>query len=120
MTRTRYRYRRHRTLYLGERAEQRRQLQLLRALPWTAAANANPDDYTISFSVARRTPTPTAPVRSSGRQVGDLAAGTTQTTLSLATNENATCQLRHDRGDGIRVHAMLVSPLPAARLTLPR
>ena len=35
--------------------------------------------------------------------VGTLAAGTTQTTLSLTTNESATCQLHHNSGDGIRV-----------------
>jgi hypothetical protein len=32
------------------------------------------------------------PVRSNGQPTGTLPAGTTQTTLSLATNENATCR----------------------------
>ena len=34
----------------------------------------------------------TAPVRSNGLPTGTLAVGTTQTTLSLTTNENATCR----------------------------
>ena len=37
-------------------------------------------------------PDTTAPVRSNGSPSGTLAAGTTQTTLSLTTNENATCR----------------------------
>jgi Concanavalin A-like lectin/glucanases superfamily/Domain of unknown function (DUF1929)/Bacterial Ig domain/Glyoxal oxidase N-terminus/Fibronectin type III domain len=54
------------------------------------AANANPDDFTISFSVA---PTDTAPpTRTNGAPTGILPAGTTQTVLSLTTNENATCR----------------------------
>ena len=56
-----------------------------------AAANANTNDFTISFSVAQPADT-TPPVRSSGLPTGTLAAGTTQTTMSLATNENATCR----------------------------
>ena len=36
--------------------------------------------------------TPTPPVRSSGSPTGTLPAGTTATTLSLTTNENATCK----------------------------
>src|SRR6185295_14728261 len=34
----------------------------------------------------------TPPVRSNGLPTGTLAAGTTQTPLSLTTNENATCR----------------------------
>ncbi len=56
------------------------------------AGNANPDDYAIGFSVATPPVDTTAPVRSSGSPSGTLAAGTTQTTLSLATNESATCR----------------------------
>ena len=56
-----------------------------------AAGNANPNDFTISFTVAQPTDT-TPPVRSSGAPTGTLVAGTTQTSLSLATNENATCR----------------------------
>jgi phage protein U len=55
-----------------------------------AAGNPNPADYTISFSVAPSDITP--PVRSNGSPTGTLPAGTTQTTLSLATDENATCR----------------------------
>ena len=54
------------------------------------AGNANPDDYLITFSVAAADITP--PVRSAGSPTGTLAAGTTQTTLSLTTNEAATCR----------------------------
>ena len=55
------------------------------------ASNPNTNDFTISFSVAQPTDT-TPPVRSNGLPTGTLAAGTTQATLSLATNENATCR----------------------------
>ena len=55
------------------------------------AGNANPDDYLITFSVANAADT-TPPVRSAGAPTGTLAAGTTQTTLSLTTNEAATCR----------------------------
>jgi glucose/arabinose dehydrogenase/chitodextrinase len=56
-----------------------------------SAGNANPDDFTIGFSVATPADT-TPPQRSSGQPTGTLAAGTTQTTLSLATDEAATCR----------------------------
>jgi chitodextrinase len=55
------------------------------------AGNANTSDFTISFTVAQPADT-TPPVRSSGLPTGPLAAGTTQATLSLATDENATCR----------------------------
>ena len=55
------------------------------------ASNANLDDFAITFSVAQPADT-TPPVRSGGSPSGTLAAGTTQTTLSLATNEAATCR----------------------------
>jgi glucose/arabinose dehydrogenase len=55
------------------------------------AGNPNTTDFTIGFSVAQPADT-TPPVRSSGLPTGTLAAGTTQTTLSLATDENATCR----------------------------
>jgi hypothetical protein len=61
-----------------------------------AAVNANPDDFAISFSVAQ--PDTTPPVRSNGLPTGALAAGTTQTSLSLATNENATCRYAQTAG----------------------
>lgn len=53
------------------------------------AGNANPDDFTIIFSVAADT---APPVRTSGSPSGTLKAGTTQTTLQLTTNESATCR----------------------------
>ncbi len=56
-----------------------------------AAGNANPDDFPISFSVSRPSDT-TPPVRSNGQPTGSLASGTTQTSLSLSTNESATCR----------------------------
>jgi Concanavalin A-like lectin/glucanases superfamily/Putative esterase len=55
------------------------------------ATNANTNDFSIAFSVAQPADT-TPPVRSSGSPSGTLAAGTTQTTLGLTTNENATCR----------------------------
>ena len=54
------------------------------------AGNPNPDDFVVSFSVAAADTTP--PVRSGGQPTGTLAAGTTQTSLTLTTNENATCR----------------------------
>ena len=58
--------------------------------------NANTNDFIISFSVALSSADTTAdttpPVRSNGAPSGTLAAGTTQTTLSLTTNENASCR----------------------------
>ncbi|HEX4036521.1 MAG TPA: hypothetical protein VHX37_00565 [Acidobacteriaceae bacterium] len=56
------------------------------------AGNANPDDYPISFSVAASSGDTTPPVRSAGLPTGALASGTTQTSLSLTTNEAATCR----------------------------
>ncbi len=53
------------------------------------SSNANTDDFNIAFSVASDT---TPPVRSNGQPTGTLAAGTTQTTISLTTNESATCR----------------------------
>ena len=53
------------------------------------AGNANTNDYLISFSVL---PDTTSPVRSNGIPSGTLPSGTTQTTLSLTTNENAACK----------------------------
>src|SRR5882672_9603546 len=55
------------------------------------AGNPNTSDYPISFSVASLVDT-TPPVESGGAPSGVLAAGTTQTTLSLSTNEAATCR----------------------------
>jgi len=54
------------------------------------AGNANPDDYLITFSVKAADTTP--PVRSAGSPTGTLAVGTTQTAMSLVTNEAATCR----------------------------
>src|SRR5207253_1710407 len=58
-----------------------------------AAGNVNPDDYVISFSIAAPPPPDTTPpVRSGGAPTGTLATGTVATTLTLATNESATCR----------------------------
>ena len=54
--------------------------------------NQNTTDYTIVFSVETEATDTTAPVLSSGSPTGTLSAGTTSTTLSIATNENATCR----------------------------
>jgi hypothetical protein len=83
--------------------------------------NTNTDDYPIAFSVASADTTP--PVRSNGQPTGTLAAGTTQTTLSLTTNENATCRYATTAGvtyasmpnafttTGATAHSTLVSGL---------
>src|SRR5205823_214991 len=68
-----------------------------------AAANVNPDDFAISFTVDL--PADTAPpVRSGGQPLGTLPAGTTQTTLALTTNEAATC--RYSPSAGVAYDAM--------------
>ncbi|MFA4941285.1 MAG: choice-of-anchor Q domain-containing protein [Patescibacteria group bacterium] len=53
--------------------------------------NSNTDDFSISFSIALPADA-TPPVRSNGSPSGTLAADTTSTTLSLSTNEIATCR----------------------------
>src|SRR2546421_617740 len=70
-----------------------------------AAANANSDDFAISFTVDN-TPTAdtTPPARSGGQPMGTLPAGTTQTTLALTTNEAATC--RYNPTAGVPYDAM--------------
>ncbi len=58
-----------------------------------SAANANINDFVITFNVASPPPPDTTPpVRSNGLPTGTLAAGTTSTTLQLTTNEGATCR----------------------------
>jgi hypothetical protein len=51
-------------------------------------------DITTLYNYTGGTPPPdtTPPVRSNGAPTGTLSAGTTSTTLSLTTNENATCR----------------------------
>jgi len=61
------------------------------------AGNFNTNDYAISFSVSTSVDT-TPPVLSSGLPTGTLAAGTTQTNMSLITNENATCRYSNISG----------------------
>src|SRR5262245_60971164 len=61
------------------------------------AGNPNPDDFAISFSIAQAGDT-SPPVRSSGAPSGTLATGTTQTTISLTTSENATCRYATSAG----------------------
>lgn len=55
------------------------------------AGNANTDDYTIAFSVMGATDT-TPPAISNLAPSGPLSAGSVSATLSLATNESATCR----------------------------
>ena len=69
------------------------------------SGNANPDDYLITFSVQAASTTP--PVLSAGAPAGSLAAGTTQTTLSLTTNEAATC--RYSTTAGIAYASMTLT-----------
>src|SRR5213076_136691 len=69
-----------------------------------AAANANPDDFAITFTVDTPPADTTPPVRSGGRPTGTLPAGTTQTTLALTTNEAAGC--RYSPSAGVSYDAM--------------
>src|SRR5216117_3029177 len=69
-----------------------------------AAANANPDDFAISFTVGSPPADTTPAVRSGGQPTGVLPAGTTQTTLALTTNEAATC--RYSPSAGVPYDAM--------------
>ncbi len=57
-------------------------------------ANKNATDFPIQFSVASISPPVdiTAPSRSNNQPTGTLAAGTTFTTISLTTDESATCK----------------------------
>ena len=76
-----------------------------------AAANANTNDFTIGFSVALPADA-TPPVRSNGLPTGTLPAGTTQTAISLTTNENATC--RYTTVAGVAYGAMTNTFAPPA------
>ena len=67
------------------------------------ANNPNTNDFPIVFSVAQPVDT-TPPGRSAGAPSGMLAAGTTQASLSLTTDENATC--RYATTAGIAYAAM--------------
>jgi len=60
-----------------------------------AIGNADATDYAISFSVLNDT---TPPVLSAGSPSGSLAIGTTQTNITLTTNENATCKYATSAG----------------------
>src|SRR5947207_6453127 len=62
-----------------------------------AAANADSDDFAITFTVDSP-PDTTPPVRSGGQPMGTLPAGTTQTTLALTTNEAAVCRYSPSAG----------------------
>jgi hypothetical protein len=55
------------------------------------AGNSNASSYALSFSVAAQSDT-TPPVVSNGAPSGTLPAGTTSTTLSVTTNEAASCR----------------------------
>lgn len=62
-----------------------------------ASGNANQDDYLISFSVAKAGDV-APPVLSNGQPTGVLAAGSTQTIMSVATSESATCRYANTPG----------------------
>jgi len=90
----------------------------------TVNANSTSGTNTISTS-GTGTPVDTPPVRSNGAPSGTLAAGTTQVTLSLSTNENATCRYSTSAGTaydsmgntftttGSTAHSTVVSGLTA-------
>ena len=67
------------------------------------SGNFNTNDSTISFSVASEGDT-IPPDRSIGAPSGILAAGTTQTTISLLTDESSTC--RYSMTPGISYDSM--------------
>ena len=62
--------------------------------------------YVTSIDVITSVPTggvDPPPVRSNGQPTGVLPAGTTQTNLSLSTNENATCRYSLQAGRDLRL-----------------
>ncbi len=68
------------------------------------AGNANSTDTKITFNVASPAADTTAPILSNLKPSGTLSAGTTQATLSLNTNEAATC--RYSTSAGVAYGAM--------------
>ena len=92
-----------------ERAEQRRRLLGYFVRCQDLAGNPGTQtDFAISFSVALPADT-TAPVRSSGSPPSeDADRGAAQTTLSLTTNESATCQYATTAGTA---YASIPEPL---------
>ena len=80
-----------------------------------ANGGTNTDDYAITFSVAQPGDT-TPPVRSNGLPTGTLNSGTTQATLSLTTDENATC--RYATMPGVAYSAMSNTFTPTGGLTM--
>src|SRR5260370_16910346 len=63
----------------------------------SSAGAANTDDYGITFTIAAATP---PPVRSGGSPSGMLPTSTTSTTLSLVTDQAATCKYSSTAGLG--------------------
>ncbi len=57
-----------------------------------APPTANTDDFVISFSIDVLGPDLTPPVRFNGSPTGSFLSGTTEATLSVATDEAATCK----------------------------
>jgi hypothetical protein len=70
--------------------------EVLELYNYTGGGTPTPSVTPTSTPSATPSPSPTPdttpPVRSSGSPSGTLPAGTTQTTISLSTNENATCK----------------------------
>jgi hypothetical protein len=58
---------------------------------WTIDYATGPDGWSVETYLIKITDT-TPPIRSSGSPSGSLPSGTTQATMSLSTNENATCK----------------------------
>ena len=61
-----------------------------------SAGIANTDDYVITFLIA--SVTPQAPIRSGGSPSGTLPSSTTSVTLSLTTDQSATCKYSSTAG----------------------
>jgi hypothetical protein len=68
----------------------------------SSAGVADTDDYGITFSIA--TATPQAPVRSAGSPSGTLPSSTTSASLSLVTDQAATC--KYSTAAGVSYSAM--------------
>ena len=71
----------------------------------TDSANNVSDTLNVTeFEVDTTIPDTTPPVRSDGSPTGSLASGTTQTDISLTTDENATC--KYDTSAGVVYDSM--------------
>ena len=78
---------------------------------YDAAGNVSSNSATSSATTLSLDTTP--PARSSGSPSGQLAAGTTQATLSLTTDENATCRYSITAGTAYSAMTNIISAILA-------